>query len=251
MTDKNKTLIAALLDRSGSMSSSVRATQDGFNELINGQKSEPGDAVVTLAQFDDVYEVVYHNKPLGEVPPLVLVPRGMTALLDGIGKLITDTGQELAKLDEDQRPGTVICLIMTDGGENSSREWNWASVKKLIAEQQEKYSWKFIFIGANINAEKVGGDLGLSRDQVLQFNSHDYTANKAAYGAVSNYTSMLRGGVAVAAASAVAFSENARAEAMGDEAPPAPLGPGRQPGEDQEDWKGRLKTRGLISSSSK
>jgi hypothetical protein len=220
VTDSSKTLIAAVLDRSGSMQSSVSATQEGFDELINGQKKEPGSALVTLTQFDDVYEVVYTNKPIDEVPKLSLVPRGMTAMLDGIGKLITETGAELAKLPEDERPGTVICLIMTDGGENSSREWTWAKVKELITEHQEKYSWKFIFIGANINAEAVGGNLGLNRDQVMQFNSHDHLANRSVYASVSNYTSQLRGGASVAVAAAAAFTPEARLEAMGDELPP-------------------------------
>lgn len=250
MVDTSKTLIAALLDRSGSMASAVEATQDGFNELINGQKGKPGTARVTLAQFDNVYELVYQDKPIDEVPPLVLIPRSMTALLDGVGKLITDTGEALAKLPEDERPGTVICLIMTDGGENASQEWTWESVGKLIKTQERDYNWQFLFVGANIDAQAVAGRIGIRKDRAMRFNSHDYGATRSVYAASNAVMDGMRSGD-VAVAAAAGYSEAHRAEAMGDDLPPGPdKRPfGRLPGEDQKDWKDRLKTRGVVGSS--
>ncbi|MGV0991161.1 MAG: VWA domain-containing protein [Mycobacterium sp.] len=161
MTNENLTLIAALLDRSGSMQDCKRATETGFDELIAKQRTEPGEAVVTLSMFDDVYENVYANVPIAEVVPLELEPRNMTAMLDATGRFITEIGEQLAGLPEAERPGTVICLIMTDGFENASKEWSWAAIEALITQQREQYDWKFIFLGANIDAEQVGVRMGV------------------------------------------------------------------------------------------
>lgn len=171
MTDTNLTLIAALLDRSGSMQDCKRATETGFDELIAKQRSEPGEAVVTLSMFDDVYENVYTNVPIAEVGPLELEPRHSTALLDATGRFITDIGVQLAALPESDRPGTVVCLIMTDGYENASTEWTWAAVEALITEQREKYDWKFIFLGANIDAVQVGGRMGVPASSSLTYDA--------------------------------------------------------------------------------
>ena len=161
MTNADLTLIAALLDRSGSMQDCKRATETGFDELIAKQRTEPGRAVVTLSMFDDVYENVYANVPIAEVTPLNLEPRNMTAMLDATGRFITEIGEQLAGLPEADRPGTVICLIMTDGYENASVEWSWDAVSALITQQREQYNWKFIFLGANIDAEQVGVRMGV------------------------------------------------------------------------------------------
>ena len=171
MTNKDLTLIAALLDRSGSMQDCKRATETGFDELINKQRSEPGRAVVTLSMFDDVYENVYANIPIADVRPLELEPRNMTAMLDATGRFITEIGAELAALPEGERPGTVICLIMTDGYENASTEWTWEAVNELITQQREKYNWQFIFLGANIDAEVVGARMGVPLGSAMTFDA--------------------------------------------------------------------------------
>ena len=169
MTNQNLTLIAALLDRSGSMQDCKRATETGFDELIAKQRSEPGKAVVTLSMFDDVYENVYTDIPIAEVGPLELVPRNTTAMLDATGRFITEIGEQLAALPESARPGTVICLIMTDGYENASVEWTWAAVEALITQQRERYNWKFIFLGANIDAVQVGKRMGVPAAGALTY----------------------------------------------------------------------------------
>lgn len=169
MTNTDLTLIAALLDRSGSMQGCKRATETGFDELINKQRTEPGKAVVTLSMFDDVYENVYANVPIAEVDKLELEPRNMTAMLDATGRFITEIGEQLAAQPEDERPGTVICLIMTDGYENASKQWTWAAVEELITHQREKYNWQFIFLGANIDAEVVGARMGVPRASSMTY----------------------------------------------------------------------------------
>ena len=142
VSNPNKTLIAALLDRSGSMETSKKATEDGWRELVNEQRQQPGQCQVTLAQFDTVYEVLYSATDIAEVPEFVVQPRGMTALLDATGKFITEIGEQLSALPEAERPGHVICLIMTDGMENSSHEWDWEAVRTLIKQQRDQWNWK-------------------------------------------------------------------------------------------------------------
>ena len=123
MTDDNRVLIAVLLDRSGSMSSIKTDTEGGFAAFIDQQRGLNRDVRVTLAQFDTEYDVVYADRPLADVPPLALEPRGATALYDAIGRLVSDVGAELAAQPEEERPGAVIVVVLTDGHENSSREW--------------------------------------------------------------------------------------------------------------------------------
>lgn len=192
MTNKDLTLIAALLDRSGSMDDCKRATETGFDELINKQRSEPGEAVVTLSMFDDVYENVYANVPIAEVGPLELEPRNMTAMLDATGRFITEIGATLAARPEDERPGTVICLIMTDGYENASKEWTWAAVKELITQQREKYNWQFIFLGANIDAEQVAAQMGVPLGNAM---TYDTELTGVALQATARAVSAVRAGV--------------------------------------------------------
>ena len=109
--------------------------EGGFAAFVDEQRKGAGECRATLAQFDDVYEVVYADRPIADVPPLDLQPRNMTALHDAMGRLITDAGARLAALPEGQRPGTVIVAIMTDGLENASKEWTGASIKALVSQQ--------------------------------------------------------------------------------------------------------------------
>lgn len=210
MTNSNHTLIAALLDRSGSMASSKAATEDGWRELINEQRQEPGQCQVTLAQFDTRYEVLYPATDIGAVPEFEVEPRGQTALLDATGRFITEVGEVLAALPEERRPGKVICLIMTDGMENASREWTWGALKALITQQREVYGWEFIFLGANIDAVEVGARMGMDRDKAMTFAADSYVGNRRAYAVTSAKISDARAG------RDFGFSPEERTESMGD-----------------------------------
>ena len=211
MTDSNKTLIAALLDRSGSMDDSKEFTEDGWRELINTQRSEPEYCEVTLAQFDTEYEVLYPPTAIAAVPEFVLVPRGRTALLDAAGVFITEVGDQLAALPADQRPGQVICLIMTDGMENASRRWTWEALKALIIQQREVYGWKFIFLGADIDAVEVGERMGVDRRHAMTFDKRSHAGNSAAYRRASSMVTGFKRDYLDEG-----FTEDDRARAMGE-----------------------------------
>lgn len=112
------------------------------------------------------------------------MPAGMTAMLDAVGRTINHVGQKLAAMPEGERPEKVLFTIITDGYENSSKEFDWQTIKNMIKHQREKYSWVFTFLGANIDTDKVSDDLGI--DQML---SKKYTANNIGTQSVFNATS--------------------------------------------------------------
>ncbi|MCB0923253.1 MAG: VWA domain-containing protein [Mycobacterium sp.] len=191
MTNADMRMIAALLDRSGSMQSIAADMCGGFDAFIAKESTYPGTTLVTLAQFDDQYEVVYESQAISAVPALRLEPRGMTALFDAIGRFITEVGAGLAALSEDDRPGAVTVLVITDGHENSSREWTRDAVRELIAQQETQYSWDFVFLGANMDAVDVGTGLGFAAGKSLTFDA-DPDAVRGAWDAVASYTARER-----------------------------------------------------------
>lgn len=169
MTDPHLTHLYFLLDRSGSMDSIKSDTEGGYNAFISEQRDQPGECRVTLAQFDSEYQEVYRNLPIDQVPPLRLAPRGTTALLDSIGRLVGDAGAHLASLPEQHRPGVVIVGIMTDGLENSSRELSHAQVKAMVERQTTEFSWQFLYLGADQDAIEVGASIGVPAGQSMTY----------------------------------------------------------------------------------
>lgn len=182
MTNSDYTDITVLLDRSGSMASIKTDMEGGFSVFLEDQVNLPGKCLLTLAQFDTQYDVVYEGLDIKIVPRLDLQPRGGTALLDAMGRLITETGERLAKLKEDQRPGNVIFVIITDGEENSSHEWTHERVMELVKRQTDDYQWNFTYIGANQDAIAVGRSIGVPMASSL---TYDQGAAPMAFAAAS------------------------------------------------------------------
>lgn len=169
---QNLTDISVVLDRSGSMESVRTDTIGGFNAFLKTQKEAPGEATLTLAQFDDQYEIVHNGKNIQDVPNLTaetFVPRGMTALLDAIGRTVNATGARLSALTEDQRPGKVIFVILTDGQENKSSEFTKEKINEMIKHQKEAYQWDFVFLGANQDAIHAGTSLGINAGNAMTY----------------------------------------------------------------------------------
>jgi hypothetical protein len=188
MTRPDLTHIYFLLDRSGSMQSIKTDTEGGFAAFVEEQRATPGSCRVTLAQFNEGYDVVYAGVPVADIPPLVLRPAGRTALLDAMGRLITDAGSELAALPEQDRPGTVIVAVMTDGHENASQEWSYSAIRSLVEQQTTAYSWQFLYMGADQDAIEVGSRLGVGRDHSVTYGrGKTKEALSSAAGKVSSY----------------------------------------------------------------
>lgn len=168
--DKNYTHITVVLDRSGSMMTCKDDAEGGFNSFVKDQKALPGKCTFTMVEFDDKYDVVYNNVPIEDVTEYALIPRGWTALLDAVGKAIVTTGERLENMPENRRPSKVIFVIITDGQENSSKEYTRSQIKEMITRQTDEYNWQFTFIGANQDAFAEGGSIGVRAGTSLGYN---------------------------------------------------------------------------------
>ena len=170
---ENLTEIVFILDRSGSMSGLESDTIGGFNSMIAKQQKEEGEAIVSTVLFDDETDVIHDRVAIGEVKKLTeedYYVRGCTALLDAVGGAIHHIGNVHKYAREEDRPAKTLFVITTDGLENASRHYSFKDVKKLIKRQQEKYNWEFLFLGANIDAIEVAGNMGISRDRSANYN---------------------------------------------------------------------------------
>lgn len=157
-----------ILDRSGSMSGLEKDTIGGFNSLIQKQRKEKGKCYVSCVLFDDVQEVIYDRVPLNEVKKMTqkqYYARGCTALLDAMGGAIHHIGN-VHKYSKEEI-GKTLFIIITDGLENSSKRYSYASIKKMIERQKEKYGWEFIFIGANMDVIQEANKFGI--DQAVRY----------------------------------------------------------------------------------
>jgi len=169
LPNQDSTDITVLLDRSGSMQAVQHATVDGFAAFLDKQRRCPGVCRLTLCQFDTVYEVVYRNKPLRKVGPLVLQPRGSTALLDAMGRTIHDTALRLEQARPAQLPARIIMVIVTDGLENSSHEFTRSQVFDLVRHYKEREDWQFVFLGANQDAIQEAGRMGIDAGAAMTY----------------------------------------------------------------------------------
>lgn len=166
--------ITLILDRSGSMSAIADDIIGGVNSLLDEQKKTPGDCRFSLVQFDtqDPYEIVTDALPIGEVKPLskdTFNPRGGTPLLDALGRGIVATGERLKAMPEDQRPGKVLFVIVTDGQENASREYKRERIMEMVREQTDVYKWTFVYIGANQDAIQEATSFGVSASNAMSY----------------------------------------------------------------------------------
>jgi len=160
---KDLSEIVIILDESGSMGSCKSDTIGGVNLFLDNQKRISGEAKVTLVKFSDYYKIINDSAPLDQVVHLDennYNPSNTTALLDAVGKTINSIGKRLADIPESDRPEKVIFAIITDGYENASTEFTRSKVFKMVTHQREKYSWEFIFLGADIDA--WGKEIGVN-----------------------------------------------------------------------------------------
>lgn len=171
MTDTRRRLIVIVIDRSGSMQTVKSDTEGGLRAFLAEQENVPGETLVTLRQFDTVHDTVFENVPLADVPPFELKPRGATALLDAVGSTIATVAEQIDDMDAADRPGEVVVVILTDGHENSSKEYRLDQVKKLITRQQEDRGWLFFFLGANQDAFAAAGGMGIGAGMSLSYSS--------------------------------------------------------------------------------
>ncbi len=165
------TELVFILDRSGSMSGLEMDTIGGFNSMLEKQRKEPGDAVVSTVLFDNEIEVIHDRAAIADVQDLTdkeYFVRGCTALLDAVGGAIHHIGNVHKYARREDVPEKTLFIITTDGMENASRYYTYEKIRRMIERQKERYGWEFIFLGANIDAaaeaEKFGIDETMAAD---------------------------------------------------------------------------------------
>ena len=169
---KGLTEVVFILDRSGSMSGLEADTIGGFNSMIEKQRKEDGEAFISTVLFDDKTEVLYDRVPVAKVEPMndkQYFVRGCTALLDAIGGAIHHIANVHKYAREEDRPEKTLFIITTDGLENASRRYTFKDIKRMIERQKEKYNWEFLFLGANIDAIEVAGNMGIRKERAANF----------------------------------------------------------------------------------
>ena len=166
------TELVFILDRSGSMSGLEADTIGGFNSMIARQKQEAGEALVSTVLFDHESVVIHDRLPPDRVPRMTekeYFTRGCTALLDAVGGAIHHIGNIHKYARKEDVPEKTMFIITTDGYENASKRYDYEKVRKMIEWQKEKYSWEFLFLGANIDAAAEAKRFGISADRAVNY----------------------------------------------------------------------------------
>ena len=169
---KNLTEIVFILDRSGSMAGLEADTIGGFNSLIEKQRTEAGEALISTVLFDNISEVIHDRVPLDKITDMTredYYVRGCTALLDAVGGAVHHIGNVHKYAREEDRPEHTLFVITTDGMENASRRYSYEEVRRMIERQKEKYCWEFLFLGANIDAAREAARFGIHADRAVNY----------------------------------------------------------------------------------
>lgn len=171
---KNLTELVFIIDRSGSMHGLETDTIGGFNSMIENQKDNAGDVLVSTVLFNDKSIVVHDRKSIKDIAPMTrqdYAPCGSTALLDAIGCAIHHIGNIHKYARKEDIPDKTLFVITTDGMENSSHLFDADKIKYMINMQKEKYGWEFIFLGANIDAVGTAKNFGISEDRAVNYHA--------------------------------------------------------------------------------
>lgn len=191
---KNLTELVFILDRSGSMAGLEGDTIGGFNAMIEKQRGEAGEALVSTVLFDNETEVIHDRIPLDKIPNLTAKEyyvRGCTALLDAVGSAIQHIGNVHKYIRDEDVPEKTLFVITTDGMENASRRYTYDRVKAMIERQQEKYGWEFLFLGANIDAAREAARFGIRADCAADYHA-DSLGTEAVYESVCEAVCQVR-----------------------------------------------------------
>ena len=190
----NLTELVFILDRSGSMAGLEGDTIGGFNAMIEKQKREAGKVLVSTVLFDNESEVIHDRVEIHRITPMTnkeYYVRGCTALLDAVGGAIHHIGNVHKYAREEDRPAKTLVVITTDGMENANRRYSYEKLKEMIERQKEQHDWEFIFLGANIDAEKEAARFGIGEDCAVNYHA-DSKGTTVLYEAVSEAVCSVR-----------------------------------------------------------
>lgn len=211
---KDSTHIAVLIDRSGSMGSVKNETISGFNHFVKEQRDAGDNATLTLVQFDSGgIDTLQEMTPIKAVPDLnsdTYQPRGMTPLLDALGKTIDSTGKQLSAIPEENRPSQVVFVVITDGLENASHQFTKAKIAEMIGVQEGTYRWQFVYLGANQDAFAEAKGMNINVANAATFRPTAASMDAAYAATAKNVVSYRRS----RRASSLKFSDEQRARML-------------------------------------
>lgn len=214
------TRVVTILDRSRSTMPIQAATANGFNSFVKILRGQSGPCNLKLVQFDTDYMVKYDNavKTFPELQSATSLQEGKTRLYDAIGRTIEETNTEIANLPENERPGAVVMLIMTDNYDTASKRTQ-ESARELISRQQKDENWQFVFLGANQDAITQANALGIDRHSALTYETQNpesvNNCIESALTAAANYINSVRVSVQDGKQIDALFSDDDRHRATG------------------------------------
>ena len=191
---KGLTELVFILDRSGSMAGLEEDTIGGFNAMLDKQKQEAGEALVSTVLFNHESAVIHDRVDVKRVEPMTgkqYAVGGCTALLDAVGGAIHHIGNIHKYAREEDRPERTLFVITTDGLENASHRYNADQVRQMIERQKAKHDWEFIFLGANMDAVQAAGRMGIGAERAVSYHS-DHIGTKLNYSVISKTISRVR-----------------------------------------------------------
>ncbi len=192
--ENNSSELVFILDRSGSMAGLESDTVGGFNAMLEKQKQEPGECLVSTVLFDNESTVLHDRIPLRDVPAMTEKDYrvgGCTALLDALGGAIHHIGNIHKYARKEDVPARTVFVVTTDGMENASRRYTAEKVKQMIAHEKEKYGWEFLFLAANIDAVQTAARYGIGADRAVNYHA-DGQGTAVVYEAVSAAVGSIR-----------------------------------------------------------
>ena len=190
----NKTDLVLILDRSGSMHGLERDTIGGYNSMLDKQRDGEGTVRVTTVLFDTDYEMLHNRQDIRTVKPMTdrqYQVRGCTALLDAIGRTIDRMVRAQRHSRPEDRADKVLFVIITDGMENSSRDYTMQQIRRMIEREKNKFGWEFLFLGANIDAIATASQFGIDADRAVNYHA-DSRGTALNYEAVSRAITHIR-----------------------------------------------------------
>ncbi|MCL1913372.1 MAG: VWA domain-containing protein [Eubacteriaceae bacterium] len=192
--ENNSTELVFILDKSGSMAGLEKDTIGGYNSVLTKQKEVDGECRITTVLFDDKYELLHDRIDIAAVKLISgkeYYVGGSTALLDAIGMTINKISKIQQITADGHKASKVLFVIITDGEENSSKEYSPDKIKAMVEEHREKHGWEFLFLGANIDAIKTAGRFGIAADRAQNYNA-DSTGSQVVYASLAKATAEFR-----------------------------------------------------------
>lgn len=190
------TELVFILDKSGSMAGLEKDTIGGFNALLEKQRKLPGEVRVTTVLFNQGYDLLHDRISLEGISPLTETDYevgGMTALLDAIGSTIQKISNVQKGTLQDQQADKVLFVITTDGMENASCEYTYKKIHEMIAQKKTAANWKFMFLGANIDAVATARQFGVGEEYAVNYHA-DAEGTQLNYNVVSEAVASFRTG---------------------------------------------------------